>query len=50
MRRLAESSHQEFGRIIAREEAARWSCTPDELEEISASVADHLLMLMKPKL
>ena len=46
---LAESSHQEIGRSIARDEAARWSCTADELEEISTSVADHLLMLMKLK-
>ena len=48
-RRLIESSHLEFGRIIARDEAAHWSCTAKELEEISASVADHLLMLMKLK-
>jgi hypothetical protein len=49
-RQLVESSHQIFGRMIAREEAAQWSCTTDELEEISASVADELLMLMRPKL
>jgi hypothetical protein len=48
-RDFAESSHQVFGRMIAREEAAHWSCTAKELEEISASVADELLMLMKPK-
>ena len=48
-RLLAESLHEEFGRMIARDEAARWSCTADELEEISASVADHLLMLMQTK-
>jgi hypothetical protein len=49
-KRQLECSHQILGRNIAREEAARWSCSAEELEEISASVADVLLMLMRPKL
>jgi hypothetical protein len=48
-RRIAESLHEEFGRMIARDESARWSCTADELEEISTSVADYLIMLMQTK-
>ena len=45
--RLAERSRQEFGRMLVRDEAARWSCRADELEEFFHGVADQLLQLMK---
>jgi hypothetical protein len=47
-RRFAEKLRKEFGRMIAREEAARLSCVPtEELKDISASVADDLLVMQK---